>query len=310
MRIEKKRIRNAANYTSHLSNGQRFRVVGMVTSPTVLARMGFPDDAEPGATILPKVKGSQSRYNAEGRYVPRRDLPKETRYVRTVRWIWREFCGRNDYVEREDFRDIHRSCYQREHVPPPGIELTLVEHEGQRLVASPLCEHGATPQAYVRDAINLILEFFGGCEIVREDLQPFVVPPKKRLAWALLPPGDHPWPQLKQVLLADLNRTSANTQAVVLDRQETILSHGPSQTYVGRGGFSDYVAYEFEDRSVVVLESVRRGNAIYVFGKGWQAFSQMTKAEILREGYHIERIVHTSGWKARLAGTLRAAEAA
>ena len=241
-RLQKKRVRNATNYTSYLSDGQRFRIVGRVVSPDVLTRMGFPSGAEPGATILPKAAGSQSRYNAEGRYVPRRDLPKESRYVRTVRWRWREFRGRGDYEEREDFRDIHRLCYQRDHIPPPGIELTLVEDGDGLMVASPLCEQGATPEAYVRDALNLVLEFIGSCEIVREDLQPFVVPPRKRLAWAFLPPGENPWPQLKQVLLADLKRTSENTQAVILDRQEAILGHGPSQTYVGRGGFSDYIA--------------------------------------------------------------------
>jgi hypothetical protein len=48
-----------------------------------------------------------------------------------------------------------------------------------------------------------------------------------------------------------------------------------------QGGFSDYIAYVFAERRLVVLESVRKGNAIYVFGQNWDRFSKLSKAEIL-----------------------------
>lgn len=53
-----------------------------------------------------------------------------------------------------------------------------------------------------------------------------------------------------------------------------------------QGGFNDYLAYVFRAHKVVVLESVRMDNAIYVFGLDWQGVSQLTKAQVLSNKYH------------------------
>jgi hypothetical protein len=54
----------------------------------------------------------------------------------------------------------------------------------------------------------------------------------------------------------------------------------------------------------VVLESVRKDNAIYVFGSDWQPLSQLPKAEILKGALHLARVVHAKGWKPKLAALL------
>ncbi|MDO9125816.1 MAG: hypothetical protein Q7U42_03045, partial [Parvibaculum sp.] len=59
--------------------------------------------------------------------------------------------------------------------------------------------------------------------------------------------------------------------------------------------------YVFEERGFVVLESIRKGNAIYVFGSNWQTVSRLSKAEVLSNNFHISRIVHVKGWKRKLA---------
>jgi len=79
---------------------------------------------------------------------------------------------------------------------------------------------------------------------------------------------------------------------------------------VSRGGFDDYLAYLFRARKIVILESVRRDNAIYVFGRDWKKVSQLTKAEVLSNRFHVARIVHTKGWKTQLARLMARTRAA
>ncbi len=69
-------------------------------------------------------------------------------------------------------------------------------------------------------------------------------------------------------------------------------------------------SYVFGSRGLVVLESVRRDNAIYVFGLDWKRFAQLSKAEILSNGYHKSRIIHSKGWKQRIGVMLNADKAA
>ena len=113
MRIEKKWIKNLSNYLATIPEGVDFRVIKTVEDKKVLSRIGLADDAGAGETILPRIAGSISRFNAEGKSIPLKDLPKESRYIRTVRWTWTTWDGE----EHEDYRDIYRECYQRNSRP-------------------------------------------------------------------------------------------------------------------------------------------------------------------------------------------------
>jgi hypothetical protein len=55
------------------------------------------------------------------------------------------------------------------------------------------------------------------------------------------------------------------------------------------------------------MESIRRDNAIYIFGDNWAKVSQLSKAEVLSNNFHKERIIHSEGYKDRLADRLRRA---
>ena len=100
----------------------------------------------------------------------------------------------------------------------------------------------------------------------------------------MLPEGRHPFERIGAHLDVVLQRSGQNARRVIRDRQETILAHGPSEMHVGLGGFENYIAYVFADRGLVVLECIRHGNAIYVFGQGWKAIAQLSKAEIIDGG--------------------------
>lgn len=312
MIIRKKRIRNLSAYIGGIPIGAEFRPIVELDEKSCkkLARIGYSDSPASGETVLPNGIGPISRFNADGKWRVHRDQPKEERYVRTVHWTWKQWAGRGQYEEHEDFRDIFRLCYPRSEVPAPGVELTFLEKDGKAHVVTPALRNLDDQHDSALHSINLLLELFGVCELARSDLSRFSNIIVKRLNWKMLPPGKYPWQRLKAHLGEVLKRTSENTQSVIFDRQETILSFDPDEQFVGTGGFSDYVAYVFKDRGLVVLECIRKGNAIYVFGLDWDRFSKLTKSEIINANLHKARLVHSKGWKTRFARLMEVREAA
>jgi hypothetical protein len=155
-----------------------------------------------------------------------------------------------------------------------------------------------------KHVINLLLEVFGSCEVVLAGLEKLTPPAFKRTNWVMLPPGEHPWEQIENHIKKVLGSRSPTLEKAILDRQNTILAHKPTKIYKGTAGFSDYVAYIFDAQGLVILESIYRGNALYVLGENWENVSRLSKAEILKNELHENRIIHSKGWKVRLAQVL------
>lgn len=300
MSIVQKRVRNVEGYLSHLPPGQRFRVVCAVANPAVLVRLGLSETPQDGDTILPSIVGAVSRYNAEGRWIVHRDLPKERRYVNTIWWTHVEWHG-PDREEVEESVDIERECFQRELSPPPAVSLTHSARGGVRQICSPvLCSR---PEEYnsIKHVINLFLELFGCCTLLPEGFPGAIQSVSvQRVNWKLLPPGQYPWDRVSEHVASVMKNRSEGTAKVILERQEVLQTLGPDEVHVGAGGFRDYIAYVFRVRGIVVLESVLRDNAMYVFGKEWRQFSQLSKGEVISSNHHLARIIHSKTWKTRL----------
>ena len=303
MHIERTKIINADRYLNMLPHRSFFKVISNV-EPEALTRTGFDANAAVGSTILPSIVGRISRFNASGRYIVRRDLPKEERYIMTREFTRTEWHGQ-DREEVTDLVDIYRLCYPRELVPPPAVELSIVESDGQRLFASPTLQYLPENTEHNKHVINLMLELFGEVEIVLENLDRLTPPTVRRANWVLLPPGEYPWDRIEAHIKRVFRGMAPTVEKAVLARQQAILTYGPSATIVGNAGFSDYIAYVFHDRHLVILESVHYGNALYVLGDNWEAISKLTKAEIIHDGLAEDRIVHTKGWFARLASVMK-----
>ena len=302
MIIEKTRVRNVTQYLDGLPPGGQVRPVAEV-DPGLAAKLpslGFEEPVSSGDTVLPRATGPVRRFNAEGLWQVHRDQPKEERYIRTVSWRWKTWDG----TEHEDYRDIHRMCWPRTRIAAPAVELTVLDQDGRRFLAAPAYPNLPKHHEAIRHAVNLLLEIAGRCELRTANLGAFALPEVKRVRWAMLPEGRHPFERVGAHLDVVLQRSGQNARRVIRDRQETILAHRPSEMHVGLGGFENYIAYVFADRGLVVLECIRHGNAIYVFGQDWKAIAQLSKAEIIDGGLHIARIVHSKEWRRRLAQLL------
>ncbi len=302
MYIKKKCIRSAERYLNALKLYPRFRIVSHITSDLreIAEKAGFLHNIECGDTILPSIVGPNSDFNAEGKYIKRKDLPKEYRYITTVEWSWDQWCGRDQTETITESRDVYRFCYKRDFTPPPSIELTWIEKEGVFFVSSLPITVKSISEDQLKHIINLFLELFGECEIRKEDLTSFFSSRVRRINWEILPPGEYPWDRVRRHTENLVKDKSPRYSNVILERQDRITNYEPDEVYIGSGGFRAYVAYVFNDKKVVVLESVLTGNATYIFGEDWKEFSAMTKAEILSERLQKDRIIHSKGWETRL----------
>jgi len=308
VKIRGSRIKNLTKHLKRVPPGAEYRIVLRIAPDErqrLLSRTGFASTAEVGATILPKSIGPVTRFNAFGKRVPLKNLPKQPRYIRTIEWTWEQWDGRYGTKTMSEERDVFQDCYQVEIVPPPSIEVCIVERNGEWFIVSPRLKsdnRSATGDVHV---VNLFLELYGICEIVRDDLGSFDPPTVRYVNWRLLPQGRHPWSKVAEHLESILLTKDPRIRVVISNRHETINSYSPDEIYVGEGGFQRYVAYVFVSRGLVVLECTELDNAIYVFGLEWAEFSKLSKAEILASEIHLERIVHSDGWRSRLNRLMR-----
>lgn len=302
MFIKQKSVRSVKRYLGAMKSHEGFRVSVKITPEmmSLAERAGFPDGVCNGDTLLPNNLGNVSSFNADGKYIKRKDLPKEQRYITTMEWTWEQWRGRGQTESITESRDIYRECYQREFVPPPAVELTWVESDGEYFVSTEVFNVKSIEPEMVKHVINLFLELFDECEIRKSDMSSYFPPKMKRLNWEMLPPGEYPWDKVRGFSEKLVKNKHSKYSNVILDRQDSITCYQPDEVYVGTGGFRAYIAYVFKSKQLVVLESVIAGNATYVFGDDWMKFSTLTKAEILNEKLQKDRVIHSKGWETRV----------
>lgn len=302
MHIQRKRVLNATRYLAEIVEGNDFKLITPVTDAR-LVRAGFDHDTDVGARILPQAVGRTTRFNEQGRWQVFRDRPKELRFLGQRSWTHLQWHG-DVQVEEEMIVDITRMCYPRELIPPPSLEITVIDLDGTKYFATDAFTNNARRVEANKHAINMMLELFGETEVVTGNLGRFVAPDVRTLNWAFLPPGQQPFERVQEHIARVVARNPTVARAA-LERQRAIMLHEPDGVYKGQGGFSDYFAYVFRDAGVALLESIKVGNALYVLDENWEEVARLTKAQILNEQLHRERIVHKKGWPIKLARALR-----
>lgn len=119
-----------------------------------------------------------------------------------------------------------------------------------------------------------------------------------------LPQGPYKVGDISRSISSNLSRLSDGDKIILKDRQDFLTGLEPQEVAQGLGGFGDYLAYVFPQFGRVVLESLRRDNAIYVFKGKWESFSRLTKRQIIDANVHDARVLHTKGWQDRLMTVL------
>lgn len=293
--IKKKKIRSINPYIRLIPDSKDVYAGVVNPSAAKLQRIGFSASLQDGETILPRPVGKVTSYNANGMRVKHTNMPMETAY-RTVEWHWTELHGRTR-VEQSDFRDVPYKRYPRTHKPAPSLQLSLFTNtDGQRVVLAELTKDWRNNEAALVHATNVMLEIFGESTFFDDKREQIIKAPVTYLNWKILPKGNHPFPALKKQLEDALRYVKTGNRSFVDHRLERINSYEPEFTAVGQGGFTGYVIFGFPKKGIYVLESILYGNATYVLGDDWEKLSKLSKAEILNDDLHKDRIVHLRNW--------------
>jgi hypothetical protein len=87
-----KTLRSTSAYRSLIERAGTFRVAHVLQDLTQAKRIGFESMPSEGEEILPAVCGPATHFNANGRLVIRRDLPKESQ-SRMIWTSWKDWHG-------------------------------------------------------------------------------------------------------------------------------------------------------------------------------------------------------------------------
>lgn len=293
MLIKQTRIQKVNTHLGYIEEGASFIIAlsNLENHKDQLKNIGFESNLEPGQQLLPGIVGTVSKFNAEGKQIKLRDQPMETAY-RQQEWTWEDWGGHS----HSKIVDVPYQRYPREFIPPPSEELTIIEHEGRKLLISNELIKTEENSGRIKHLINMYLEIFGECLILDEDYDRFNIPEIKRKNWQFLPPGEYPWDKAKEVLEETIKKAPEGKQPVIEHRIQTITQHNPKQLILGRAGFDGYIVFAWPNKDLYILEHPNYGNATYVFNRDWQHYSNLTKKEIIDGDLHEYRFIHRKGW--------------
>ena len=293
MLINQKRVAGTSKLKG-LAEGNEVKVIVKNPKLDILNKMGFGEAPSIGECILPKIIGPSSRYNANGKFFIHRYQEKELCY-RMIEWTYKQFNGPGESVEVTDSRDVPYYRYPRTLIAPFSIEFAIDAENSEMFLTSPLFVFGQDNEKIVT-AINVLLEYFGYCEVLSEGFKSSIKGELIRLNWRILPKGKVLWEEQRTRIMPFIAKAKVSNQKVVEKRLETINSNSPDFTAIGEGGFSGYVIHGFTEKGIFVLESVEVNNATYVLSKRWEEISKLTKAEILKNELHEHRVIHNKSW--------------
>ena len=227
MKIIKKRIINVENYITAIRFGERFHVVSLDLDTKInrIRQIGFSENLELGEKILPAILGPVSRYNSEGKFNIRRDLEKETFYM-CRHWEWTDWGGNT----HSDFVYIPRERYPRELIPPPSEELLVTNYNDTKMIVSREFVKEENDFNSIKHIINLFLELFGECDLIRENYQPFIPDNITRLNWKIFPQGQYPWEQVRDIVQERVERQPRGNRPVIERQIKSITNYVPSWT--------------------------------------------------------------------------------
>lgn len=295
------------SYIRHLPSvigelGEKASITPILRNPErYLARLqiaGFTAAIEPGETVVPDSKlGPRARFNAKGRDIIHRDQPKE-RCTRMHYWTYKQRHGDKE-VEVEDSTQIFYYRYPRTFVSPPSQRLSIaVTRDGEKILVGPTV--AVADAAELIHSINLVLQVAKQCELLDAAGELVLRSAEKRLDWEVLPAGRQPWARMEPLFDPSVRRERGGNQPRIWARLKTIESYSPDFRARGHAGYAGYLIFGFKQLGLYVCESTQTDNATYVFNENWEAFAQLTKAEVIAGALATQRIVHLSGWRDKI----------
>ncbi len=302
-----KKIRSIEKYLKHIPKDKDF-YIGLEVNPNILKglqNIGFTKPLIAGEKLLPsKDIGMACKINADGREIINKNLPKEI-VSRQIQWTWKEFAGRNQTIEKTKITDVPYQRYQRTKIAPYATEIEIKKASGKLLAVAGPFKNTKTDFEKATNCAQMFIEIFQRCHVFDDNFYTWLPSKIIKLNWDLLPAGQNPWKSSQNALARFINLGKVGNQPVIKARFDEIGAYNPDFVAIGKNGFSGYVIFGFKDKGVCILESNQTNNATYVLGdSNWANISQLSKAEILSNQLHKDRLIHTKKWFGQLKKTL------
>ncbi len=297
MKVKGKSVRTLTKLINLAKELKSIRLVFNTSSanPETWMRVGFDRSLTTGDYLMPQCLGKATLFNANGKEVIRKDLPKEPQ-PRSFYTTWQDWHGQ----EHSGIQTRNIDMYPREYILAPSEILTIIELNNIKYIATDSTTVTSGNDVRNLHLMNIMLECFEEFEIVDEQ-QGFVIGSKLRqLQWDVLPPGKYPWEYAKTLVGKVTQKLKESERKVVESRMELITKYNPDFIATGRGGFSGYFVYGFELINKFILESIHLDNATYVFEEEWEKLSRLTKNEIINGAISHQRIIHDQKWHSQL----------
>lgn len=239
-----------------------------------------------GVGFVPRAIGPVTLFNANGKKIVRKDLPKEPRTIEhdyhVIDWHGGDHYG-TCYQTRE--------CFQIEQILPPCEEIIL----DKDVIRSELLDK--TNLERVKLIINIFLEIFGICELVDANKRPVSQRVIKTVPWTILPPGKYPWDRAKGHLANYLESIPEKRRQTIQGRHQILAEYEPDFLAIGEESFKGYVVYGYTAKQLYCFESNEPNNATYLFKGIWEDASKLTKRDIISGNLCYKRLIHSLNWK-------------
>ena len=297
--ILKKRINSAQKYLTSIEAGEVFYIVVNISSAhePILRRIGAREGWVRNLNLLPSIIGPKTKFNQKGKYVLLKHLDKEeyTYFVKPKYYP-------NGTFRRGYYRTIQR--YQREDIIAPQSIIICDEISGEKFIVSKPHIKNVDNYELIKHEINLVLEIFGNCQIVKDLFDLHNQPQVEYVDWEILPKGKYPW-QINTSDLKKYSKLSTEEQIAIKNRHDYIEKYNPTKIYTGSGSFSDYCVFAFPQKNIYILESPTQGNATYIFNESWEEFSKLSKSELINNNLHSDRFIHNKSWSENIDAILK-----
>ena len=281
-----------------MEEGETFRLGVKVSNDmlAILGTYGFDVTSE-GQTVCPNPISPSTSYNAHGKTITRRDLPKVRRLV--VRY-W-QLTDKRGNVHSGTWDD-YGPFYPKEFLPPLRIPFTLSRgylHSEVFTFHYNLCN-----AKRILLATNILLEMFGVCEVLGQDLSS-KLPQGRQLDWKILPSGHRSEEEINSQIERFTKRYDEPTRENIAQNHALLQEHHPNFYAYGKDGFNGYIVYGYHDKDKFFLESCLPDNATYILGGDWKKISKLTKQEVIKGKLHVARVFHNDNWERHILNHLR-----
>ena len=249
----------------------------------------------------PRTCGAYARRNLDGWEEKRKDLPKEQREVSHWAPSWNS--GSSHLVSSTV------NVYPVDHHPVRLLTLsaTILEQLVDAAVVrfridQPLLRTDADFARNLRFNLGLLRESTGEAHVYDADLTDDEYALIQQVDWEFLPRGSS-----DRVLsrLATDRQVSPERLHVADERLRVLDRFDHSGFIVGKGRFARYFGAKFGE-SLVALENLEYGNALYVFEEDWELLTQLSRTELIRRrDPEVHRIPHVPGWPSALRKIVR-----